>query len=117
MGKVVITCNGSEPANLYPPFIIGSSALASEDELIIFFTPTGAPALKKGYIEGIKKKGLPDLIDLYNGVVELGGKLILCELALDVLDAKKEDFRDELEIGGATSFVIAAQGATLSLSF
>ena len=118
MGKVVITCNGSEPSNLYPPFIIGSSALASGDELVIFFTPGAGPAMKKGVIEGIKKKGYPDLIELYNGVVELGGKLILCELALDACDLKQEDLRDGLELAGATAFVAKeAQGATLSLSF
>lgn len=117
MGKVVITCNGSEGPNLYPPFILGSSALASGDDVIIFFTPSAAPALKKGVIEGIKKKGLPDLIELYNGVVELGAKLWLCELGLDVHDLKKDDLRGGLEIVGATQFMAKADGATLSLSF
>ena len=92
MGKVVITCNGSEPANLYPPFIIGASALASGDSLLIFLTPSAAPAFKKGVIENIKKKGLPDLIELYDGVKELGGKIVFCELGLDVHGLKKEDF-------------------------
>jgi predicted peroxiredoxin len=117
MGKVVITCNGSEPSNLFPPFIIGSSALASGDDLLIFLTPSAAPAFRKGVLEGIKKEGLPDLLELYNSVQELGGKIIFCELGLDVHKIKKEDLRDGLEIAGATTFVKEAEGSTLSLSF
>jgi predicted peroxiredoxin len=117
MGKVVITCNGSEPSNLYPPFIIGSSALASGDELLMFLTPSAAPAFKKGVIENIKKKGLPDLLELYNSVQELGGKVIFCELGLAVHDFKEDDLREGLEIAGATTFVKEAEGSTLSLSF
>ena len=68
MSKVAMVCNGSESKNLYPAFILGSSAIASGDELIIFFTPSGAPALKKGELEKIKGKGLPDMADLVEGV-------------------------------------------------
>ena len=31
--KVAIVCNGSEPKNLYPTFILASSAVASGDEI------------------------------------------------------------------------------------
>ena len=51
MAKVAITVNGSQPGNIFPPFIIGSSAVASGDDLVLFFTPGGAPALVKGEIE------------------------------------------------------------------
>jgi predicted peroxiredoxin len=117
MGKVVITCNGTEPSNLFPPFIIGSSALASGDDLVIFVTPSAAPAFTKGVLEGVKKEGLPDLLELYDSVQELGGKVIFCELGLDVNKINKEDLRDGLEIAGATTFIKEAEGSTLSLSF
>jgi len=47
MAKVAITINGSEPSNVFPPFILGSSAIASGDEVIIFCCPGGAPAMVK----------------------------------------------------------------------
>jgi peroxiredoxin family protein len=46
--KVAIVCNGAENKNLYPTFILASSAAASGDEVVLFFTPGAAPALRKG---------------------------------------------------------------------
>jgi predicted peroxiredoxin len=66
MGKVVITCNGTEPSNLFPPFIIGSSALASGDDLVIFVTPSAAPAFTKGVLDvnKINKEDLRDGLEI-----------------------------------------------------
>lgn len=117
MSKVAITVNGSEPKNVFPPFILGSSAIASGDELIIFFCPAGAPAMVKGVIENMEGKGLPNLLELYEGVQTLGGKIYVCELALDAKDLKKEDFRDGVEIIGATTFVNEIKDANITFSF
>lgn len=117
MAKVAITCNGAEPGNVFPLFILGSSAAASGDEVVIFFTPGGSPAMVKGKIETMKVKGLPDLLELYNGVKELGGRIVVCELALDVKGFKKEDFREGVEIVGATSFLNDIKDATITFSF
>ena len=117
MGKVAITVNGSEPSNLYPAFILGSSAAASGDDVILFFTPGGAPALKKGVLEGIKAKGMPNMEDLVEGITALDGRLLLCELAFEAKDMKEEELREDVEIVGATTFVVEAQGAQLTFSF
>ncbi|MEJ2627649.1 MAG: DsrE/DsrF/DrsH-like family protein, partial [bacterium] len=55
MAKMAITVNGSETKNVYPPFILGSSAVASGDDVIIFFCPGGAPAMKKGKLQELTK--------------------------------------------------------------
>ena len=118
MAKMAITVNGSAGPNIYPPCIIGSSAVASGDDVVFFFTPGGAPILVKGEMEKIQDvKGMPNLIELYNGLVELGAKVYVCELALDAKDLKKEDFRDGVEIIGATTFVNEIKDATITFSF
>jgi predicted peroxiredoxin len=118
MSKMAITCNGSAPTNIYPLFILASSAVASGDDVVLFFTPAGAPALVKGEMEKMQDiKGLPNLIELYDGVVELGAKIYACELALDAKDLKKEDFREGVEIIGATTFVNEIKDATITFSF
>lgn len=117
MAKVAITVNGSEGKNVYPPFILGSSAIASGDEVVIFFCPGGAPAMVKGVVENMKGKGLPDLLELVEGARALGAKLYVCELALDAKDLKKEDFREGVEIIGATTFIHEIQDATITFSF
>lgn len=118
MAKVAITCNGAEGKNIFPPMILGSAAAALGDEVIIFLTPGGAPTMLKGKLEELNgAKGLPDIVELYNGIVGLGGKIYVCELALDAKDLKAEDFREGVEIVGATTFLNDAKDATLTFSF
>lgn len=117
MVKTAIVVNGSEPSNLYPTFVLASSAVASGDEVILFFTPGGGPALKKGVLEQIKGKGMPDMVDLVEGVEALGGKIYLCELALEAKDIKEEEIRDGVEIIGATNFVSMISDAQITFSF
>ena len=117
MGKVAITVNGVEKSNLYPPFIIGSAAVASGDDVILFFTPGAAPALKKGVLEEIKAKGMPDMADLVDGLMDMGGRLLMCELAFEAKDMTKEELRDGVEIVGAMTFVAESTDAGLTLSF
>ncbi len=114
---VAITCNGCEPTNLYPVFVLGSAAAASGDEVILFFTPGAGPALKKGELEKLQMKGMPDIMELLEGVILLGGRIMLCELALEAKDIKKEELRDDVEICGATSFLGAVKNPCLTFSF
>jgi len=119
MAKMAITVNGAESKNVYPPFILGSSAVASGDEVILFFTPSGAPAMVKGALEKLNdtSKALPDLMELYKGLINLGGRLLVCELAFDVHDFTKEDLIEGTEVVGATTFIAEAEGAQLTFSF
>jgi len=117
MVKVAITVNGAQPSNIFPPMILGSSAAASGDDVTIFFCPGGAPTMVKGELEKIQGKGLPDIVELYNGIRELSGKILVCELALENKDLKPEDFREGVEIVGATSFLASISDATITFSF
>ncbi len=115
--KVAIVCNGPENKNLYPTFILASSAAASGDEVVLFFTPGAASALRKGELEKIKAKGMPDMVELVDGIISLGGRILLCELALEAKDMKKEEFREGIEIVGATSFMADIDDAQITFSF
>ncbi len=117
MGKVAIVCNGSENSSLYPTFIMGSAAAAAGDQVIVFFTPGAVPALKPGHLEGIEAKGMPPMRELIQGLTALGGRMILCELALEAKDVTPDDLRDDLEIGGATSFMADIKDANVTFSF
>jgi predicted peroxiredoxin len=117
MAKVAIVVNSTEPRCVYPPFILGTSGLAIGDDVIWFFCPGGAPILKKGELEKLKGKGLPDMEDLIKKVHALGGKIYLCELALEAKDLKREELRDDIEIIGATEFMSKASGCTVTFSF
>jgi predicted peroxiredoxin len=117
MSKVAMICNGAEPKNLYPAFILGSSAVASGDDLIIFFTPGAAPALKKGELEKIKSKGMPDMADLVEGAMALGARILLCELAFEAKDMTEDEIREDVEVVGATTFMAEISDAQITFSF
>ncbi|MCE5261703.1 MAG: DsrE/DsrF/DrsH-like family protein [Euryarchaeota archaeon] len=117
MAKVAIVVNSTEPRCVYPPYVLGTSALAIGDEVMLFFTPGGSPILKAGELEKLKSKGLPDMEDLVKKFNALGGKLYLCELALEAKDLKREELRKDMEIIGATEFMSKASECTVTFSF
>jgi predicted peroxiredoxin len=120
MAQVAITINGSQTSSAFPAMILGSSAAACGHDVTLFFTPGGASLMLKGELEKIRDqniKGMPDIIELYDGLCSLGGKILVCELCLTAKDLKAEDMRKEVEIVGATSFVSSLPDNTITFCF
>ena len=119
MAKTAITINGAEAKNVFPAIIIGVSAAATGDEVILFFTPGGAPAMVKGTLEKLNAEtaNMPDVMEMWEGLLGLDAKILVCELAFDVHGFKEEDLREGCKVVGATTFVGEAAGCELSLSF
>lgn len=118
--KMVVVCNHADPPHVMPTLIMGASGVGIGEEVIVFFCPGGAQALVKGELEKIsamKLKGLPDPLELYNTILAEGGKVILCVLALENKGIKVEDLREGVEIMSAPAFLLAAQGAGMTLTF
>jgi predicted peroxiredoxin len=119
-GKMVVVCNHADAPHIMPTLIMGASGVGIDEDVMLFFCPGGAPALVKGELEKIrdmKLKGLPDPVQLFNDIINEGGRVILCELALENKGIDVEDVRDGVEIMNAPSFLLDAQGAGLSLVF
>jgi len=118
MAKTAITCNSAEPSSIFPTFIMGAAAAACGDDVVMFFTVGGAPAMVKGELEKMNgAKGMPDLMELYEGFCVLGGKIMVCELCVGAKDIKPEDLREEVEVTGATSFLGEISDAQIAFSF
>jgi predicted peroxiredoxin len=118
--KMVVVCNHADAPHIMPTLIMGASGASLGDDVMLFFCPGGANALVKGELEKIREmklKGLPDPVQLYNDILAEGGRVILCELALENKDIAVEDVREGVEILNAPSFLLDAQGAGLSLVF
>jgi predicted peroxiredoxin len=115
---MVVICN-SDSAGVMPTFIMGASGVGIGEDVILFFCPAGSKVLLKGELEKFQgKKGLPDPVELFNTILDEGGRIILCELALENQGIKEEDLRDvRIEILNAPSFLLDAQGAGLTLTF
>jgi predicted peroxiredoxin len=117
-GPMVIVCN-SDTTGVMPTMIFGSSGVAIGEDVLIFVCPAGSKMLLKGELEKFQgMKGLPDPVELFNTILDEGGRIILCELALENKDIKVEDLRDErIEILKAPPFLMDAQGAGLTFTF
>jgi predicted peroxiredoxin len=117
-GPMVIVCN-SDSAGVMPTFIMGASGIGIGEDVILFFCPGGSKVLLKGELEKFQgKKGLPDPVELFNTILDEGGKIILCELALEAKGIDPKDLRDDrIEIKNAPSFLMDAEGAGVTFTF
>jgi len=57
--KMVIFCGSDDPMKAFPPFMLGSGAIALDMELMLFFTMKGLNIVRKGGAEKIQLEGAP----------------------------------------------------------
>ena len=118
MTKTVIMCNHSDADSVMAALVMGAAAAATGDQVLMFFQPGAAKMLVKGELEKLNgMPGLPDPMYLYDSIVTLDGKFILCELGLPNKGIKKEDLREEVEVRMAADFLLIAEGATKFFSY
>ncbi|MEJ2563727.1 MAG: DsrE family protein [Anaerolineales bacterium] len=117
--KMVVVCNHADPPHVMPTLIMGSSGVALDNEVILFFCPGGAQALLAGELEKIgTPKGLPNPVDLFNTILDQGGEIILCELALENKGIDPKDLRDErILIKKAPPYLMDVEGASQTYVF
>jgi len=63
----------------------------------------------------IKKANVVSLEELRELSIEAGVKMIACQMTMDVMKVKKEELIDEIEVGGAATFLQFASEADITL--
>ena len=63
----------------------------------------------------IKSKGVATIEELRNLCLEADAKLIGCQMTIDLFDMKREDFIDDIDIGGAATYFEHAGEANVNL--
>lgn len=116
--KMLIFCGSDDPQKAFPPFMLGSGALAMDMELTLFFTMSGLNIIRKGGAEKIVLSGAPKTITEFIKVMKDGGaRLIACTAAFPIVGIKEEDLIEGVEFGGVAGFVSDAQEADVVLTF
>lgn len=116
--KVMIFCGSDDPQKAFPPFMLGSGALATEMEVTMFFTMSGLNIVKKGGAEKIVLPGAPKTLPEFIKVVQEGGaEMIACSAAFPIAGIKEQDLIEGVECGGVATFVIGAEEADIVLTF
>ncbi len=117
--KMIVVCNHSESGSVMPSLIFASSGIALDYEVHMFFCPGGAQALVKGELEKIgTPKGLPNPVDLFKTIMDQGGKVAFCELAIENKGIDPKDLRDtRIVVQKVPPFLMDAEGARMTFVF
>lgn len=135
--KVTIVVHSGDFDKIYSAFIIGNGALAMGMEASLFFTFWGLLRLKKdaGLDSGplskmhmlglgkwmikrrMRRANVRSLEALAQDFVELGGKIMACDMTMDIMGVKQEDLRTDLigEYCAVGTYVQEARASTFTL--
>lgn len=134
--KAAIIVHSGDMDKLYSALILGNGALAMGMEASLFFTFWGLQRLKKGGLEKgplskmnmlglgkwmvkrkMKQAKVASLEKLVQDFKELGGKILACDMTMDIMGIKREDLRDDLiaDYCGVGTYMDEAKDATVTL--
>jgi len=134
--KVTIILHSGDMDKVYSALIIGNGALAMGMEVSIYFTFWGLPRLQKGGLEKgplskmhmlglgkwmikqrMKKANVAPLEKLMADFKELGGKIIACEMTMEIMGLRREDLREDWidEYGAVGTYIQEARDSAITL--
>jgi len=71
-----------------------------------------ATMMMKSWMGKVKVPTVPELLDM---CIESGVKIIACQMTMDVMGIKREDLIDDLEVGGAATFLGYAAESSINM--
>jgi peroxiredoxin family protein len=142
--RLAIVLHSGDMDKMYSALIIANGALAMGMEASIFFTFWGLNRLKKdaswamppaGLDKGplskmhmlglgkkmieqrMRKANVASLEKMMSDFIELGGKVMACDMTMEIMGIRKEDLREDLigDYCGVGTFIQEARGSTVSL--
>jgi peroxiredoxin family protein len=134
--KATIIVHSGDMDKVYSALIIANGALAMGMEVSLYFTFWGLQRLKKGSLEKgplskmhilglgkwmvkrkMKKAGVASLERLLADFRELGGKILACDMTMEIMGIKKESLRDDLisDYCAVGTYIAEARESTITL--
>lgn len=134
--RTTIVVQSGDMDKLYSSLIIANGALAMGMDVWLFFTFWGLERLKVGGLEKgplskmhmlglgkwmvkrrMNKAGVASLDRLLSDFKDLGGKIIACDMTMDIMGIKREDLREDLidEYGAVGTYIQQARDSAVTL--
>jgi len=134
--KLTIVVHSGDMDKIYSTLIIANGALSMGIEASLYFTFWGLQRLQKGGLgkgplskmhmlgigksmmkQRMNKGNVASLERLMQDFKELGGKIIACEMTMEIMGIKKEDLREDLitEYGAVGTYIQEARESTINL--
>lgn len=134
--KSTIIVHSGDMDKIYSALIVSNGALSMGMEASLFFTFWGLQRLQKGGLEKgplskmhflglgkwmirgrMKKANVASLERLMNDFRELGGKVIACEMTMEIMGIGKKDLNQDIidEYGAVGTYVNEARNSKITL--
>ena len=134
--KATIILHSGDMDKVYSALIVGNGALAMGMEVVIYFTFWGLQRLIKGGLEKgplskmhmfglgkwminrrMKKANVASLEKLMSDYKELGGRVIACDMTMEIMGISREDLRQDWvdEFGAVGTYVQSARQSAITL--
>jgi peroxiredoxin family protein len=134
--KSTIIVHSGDMDKIYSALIVSNGALSMGMEASLFFTFWGLQRLQKGGLEKgplskmhflglgksmikgrMKKANVASLERLMNDFRELGGKVIACEMTMEIMGIDKKDLNQDIidEYGAVGTYVNEARDSKITL--
>jgi peroxiredoxin family protein len=134
--RATIVLHSGDMDKVYSALIIGNGALAMGMDVTIYFTFWGLQRLQKGALEKgplsrlnlfgfgrwliqqrMKTSKVASLRRLMADYKELGGKIIACEMTMEIMGIRREDLHEEWidEYGAVGTYIQDARESKITL--
>ena len=134
--KCTIIVHSGDMDKIYSALIIANGALSMGMDASLYFTFWGLQRLVKGGLEKgtlskmhmmgmgkmmikqrMNKANVASLEHLLKDFKELGGKIIACDMTMEIMGIKKEDLREDLitECGALGTYIREARESSVNL--
>jgi len=134
--RVTIILHSGDMDKVYSALIVGNGALAMGMEVSIYFTFWGLQRLQKGGLEKgplskmhllglgkwmirqrMNKANVASLERLLQDFRELGGRIIACEMTMEIMGVGRKDLREDLidEYGAVGTYIQEARDSKITL--
>ena len=136
MDKTTIIVHSGDLDKLMSALIVANGSLAMGMEASLYFTFWGLERLKKGSLDKgalsrlnmlglgrwmirrrMKKNNVATMEHLLKDFKELGGKIIACEMTMELMGIRKEDLMEEYidDYGAVGTYIQEAKESTITL--
>lgn len=127
--KVSIIASNSDIFTAYKALNIAVAGATTGADVSIFFTFDGVKMIHKEmmndldvpngkeHLVGALKEKAPSVKELVEMSNDLGVKFILCQMTLDIMNLSIDEFIDDVEVGGAVTFLQNASDSDVVLTF
>jgi peroxiredoxin family protein len=134
--KVTVIVHSGDMDKVISAFIIGNGALAMGMDVSLFFTFWGLQRLKKGGLgkgplskmnmlglgkwmikRKMKRAKVASLEKMMTDFKELGGKILACDMTMDIMGVKQEDLREDViaDYCGVGTYLNEAKDSKITL--